>query len=143
MSRRFRVGLRADPLAVRQAVPAIARWLVGQGVSMESAGNVEIVLTEATNNVIEHACAASPGADLSITCAITAGCLSVRVRDPGVALPGHMPPAVPVADLACPVQDLPEGGFGWLLIAELAETVRYRRRGGYNLLDLSFRLRRA
>lgn len=107
---------------------------------MECAGEVEIALTEAVNNVVEHACAATQGADLSIMCALSGDNLSVRVRDPGVALPGETPPVVSAADLTGPMQDLPEGGFGWLLIGELAETVRYRRRGGYNLLDLTFHL---
>lgn len=32
--------------------------------------------------------------------------------------------------------DMPEGGFGWFIIKDLAKDIVYRRQNGENLLDL-------
>ncbi|WP_245605407.1 ATP-binding protein [Roseicyclus elongatus] len=47
----------------------------------------------------------------------------------------HRPPPPTLAGHAA--TDLPEGGFGWLLIHQISTALTYRRDGGENRLSLT------
>ena len=56
--------------------------------------------------------------------------------DAGAPMPNNTLPNRTDHDLAGPAADLPEGGFGWFLIRDLAQDVEYRRAGAQNVLNL-------
>lgn len=127
---------------------------------------VELVLAEALNNVVEHAYRNLHGSqaqsfiDLRIT--QDNGVLRVVLRDRGRPMPDHaLPgrtatcgpngaravasrasaenPCVTGPDRTTPLHHLPEGGFGWFLIAALTEDVTYERVNGENRLAMVLR----
>jgi serine/threonine-protein kinase RsbW len=131
-----RLVLPSDQIVVHQALKSLfAGQQLGQ---LEEAvrSSAEIVLAEVLNNIVEHAYAVAQG-EIEVTINVANGMLECSVADSGKAMPGgHVPGgrAPALGNLA----DLPEGGFGWLLIRSLALDLRYSRIEGRNCL--SFRL---
>ncbi|WP_375174142.1 ATP-binding protein [Pseudooceanicola sp.] len=126
--------LRADSIAVRQALAQVVAQLADQGLTIEELGSVELVLAEALNNIVEHAYAGEPGGEIQLWWTLSPRGLHVRIADSGREMPdGRMPLNLGkcAADHAAIV---PEGGFGWFLIAGLARNIVYRREGGVNIL---------
>lgn len=126
--------LRASHEAVRDVLIAL-RPRLGPG-----SGAVEIVLAEALNNVVEHAYAGK-GGRIALRLTVTPREVRARIGDSGRPMPGlALPPGLcPHRLLHGDVLDLPEGGFGWLLIRELASVISYRQQDGRNLLRLVVR----
>ncbi|MBE1285242.1 MAG: ATP-binding protein [Rhodobacteraceae bacterium] len=140
MANEFEYCTVASELGVREAVSRAIEHLKTLGLQEEQAGNVEIALSEAANNVVEHAYAGMLPGEVCITGRLLQGILSIEIRDEGAPLPsGKLPEGKP-ADLSCAFEDLPEGGFGWFLIRSLTETVDYDRIEGVNTLSLRFNL---
>jgi serine/threonine-protein kinase RsbW len=130
--------VESDPMAVRAALERLISGLAARGVPARSLGSVELVLAEALNNVVEHAYAQAAG-PIEILLHPAGGLLDCRIRDRGLGMPGGALPDGAPDSLDCLLADLPEGGFGWLLIRELAEGIEYRRIEGQN--QLAFRMR--
>lgn len=135
----FRMRIDSNGHAARAALARILDILQDQGLGTDEAGSVQIVLAEVLNNILEHAYRGDTANGAILVEGDWRGDgLHLSVRDSGLAMPqGRLPlgarPAVEV-DL----MELPEGGFGWFLINDLAKDLSYRRVGGENLL--SFRL---
>ena len=68
------------------------------------------------------------------------GHLSCTVTDQGKEMPNGTPPMGHVVDPDCPIEDLPEGGFGWFLIRELTQELCYQRRQDQNVLNFHMAL---
>lgn len=132
----FLVTFSANDLEAREGIRAIAGQLRQQGISEERTGDVEIALAEAINNVVEHAYAGVEAGQIHVSCHLRAGRLEIRIHDRGRPMPGGDLPSGEPAEPA----DLPEGGFGWFLIRQLATEIKYERRGEKNLLWLRFDL---
>ena len=96
-------------------------------------------MAEGVNNVVEHACAGLPNATGRITCLNRGDTLTVEISDTGRPMPENRLPTGSRADLSGPMADLPEGGFGWFLIRQIATHVSYIRTDGQNHLILKFR----
>lgn len=135
------LSLPPTPEAVRDAHIRISAWMETRGIDDALRGNTEIVLGEALNNVVEHAfaaCSDSLRQRDAIRLEVRRGeaGLAICIRDrgdemPGLALPdGQLPAISDQTDL------LPEGGFGWFLIRELASGLDYYRQNGWNRLDM-------
>lgn len=123
-------------MAVRDGLCEILRHPVMAHQTDELRGDVEVVLAEALNNVVEHAYCQSDG-QIELFVRIVSGRLLCDIFDTGAAMPnGDLPPglAIPIT----PDDDLPEGGFGWLLIRSLTQNLRYSRIDARN--HLSFNL---
>ncbi len=103
-------------------------------------GNVQIALAEALNNIAEHAFTGLPPRDAGMTLSVRDDALTIEITDHGHALPQHLLQSPHHHDLTGDVADLPEGGFGWMLIHELTFQVLYSRRDGVNRLSLIFDL---
>jgi serine/threonine-protein kinase RsbW len=135
------LAVRADPSSVRAALVAAATCLANHGVGPDALGRVELVLAEALNNIVEHALAGRPGSEICLTlrCGLPLW-LACELRDDGLPMPGgRLPPGA--SPLPCGgAAQLPEGGFGWLLIRSLAEDLCYRREGVANVLSFRIRL---
>ncbi len=63
--------------------------------------------------------------------------IQIEIIDSGASYPEGSVPVPSTHDLSRSIADLPEGGFGWLLIHRLASGVAYHRRDGRNHLLLA------
>jgi serine/threonine-protein kinase RsbW len=133
---RTRLVFPADNLAVRSGLQSLFARMPLADLSQDTRGSVEIVLGEALNNIVEHAYVSGTG-EIEISLWLESPDLVVQITDFGAAMPGG---DLPKGRLAAhgTLETLPEGGFGWHLIRELATDLHYRREGEMNLL--SFRM---
>ncbi|MEM6372759.1 MAG: ATP-binding protein [Pseudomonadota bacterium] len=133
----FQVSIQSGEMAVRDALSQLMEGLSPLSLDVEESGTVELVMAEALNNIVEHA---YPEGDangpICITCNHRRDGLHMRVVDQGRAMPnGQTPLGAPVeTDVA--LNDMPEGGFGWFLIKDLAKEVTYDRVDAENHLTL-------
>jgi serine/threonine-protein kinase RsbW len=124
----------SDNLSVRQALQQVLRL----NLSPDDKSVVEIVLAEVLNNIVEHAYQERPTGRIELAVGLMDDGLDVAVQDSGLPLPDGLPDKQVSPDLDCKTEDLPEGGFGWLLVRELTRDLHYERRDGRNFL--SFRI---
>lgn len=122
-----------DEMAVRAALARVMAELAPLGLPPDSCGTVELVLAEALNNVVEHAYAEAPG-PIEVELRQIDGALGCAICDHGKPMPDGTPPLGRQTLLDVPLEDLPEGGFGWFLIRSLTRDLDYVRRRGHNRL---------
>ena len=106
--------------------------------SSDDLSSVELILAEAMNNVVEHAYAGRSDGSVALRVEQGTSGLRVAVEDDGEPMPDG---GLPSGALAAPSEDLlsmPEGGYGWFLIGQLARDHQYRRVAGRN--SLTFRI---
>jgi serine/threonine-protein kinase RsbW len=126
--------------AVRAALAEIRDVLFRLAPDADAAGSIEIVLAEVLNNIGEHAYRGMEEGRIEL-CIWTEGeTLLFETRDAGLPMPNGRMPAGRAARLDCPVEEIPEGGFGWHLIRNLTAGLCYARIGDSN--QLTFRMRR-
>ncbi len=129
--------LASRPEAVRDTLTAAREDLVRLGPSCEALGLCELVLAEALNNIVEHAYEDRSDGEIRLCLSLDKGRLSAQIEDGGRTMPNGSLPNGKLGELDVPVQDLPEGGFGWFLIRSMTEDLRYRRKDGVNYLTFS------
>ncbi|MEO1152502.1 MAG: ATP-binding protein [Pseudomonadota bacterium] len=123
---------------VRWALTQVMVQLGSDRYSLEERGTVELVLAEVLNNVVEHAYAGRSDGKVALRVEQGISGLSVAVEDDGEPMPDG---GLPGGAMAAPTEDLlamPEGGYGWFLIGQLARDHQYRREAGRN--SLTFRI---
>ncbi|WP_417742749.1 ATP-binding protein [Salipiger sp.] len=125
----------AHPAEVRRAVGHARRALCAVGFDPRRADEAELLLAEALNNVVEHAYADQAAGRIHLQILADGRTALLRLCDTGAGMPCGVPPDGRPRVSVDP-DDLPEGGYGWHLIHQLADTVRYDRRGGRNRLEL-------
>lgn len=130
----------ADPLSVRRALKASTKAFGHLELPQEKTGVVEIVLAEVLNNIVEHSYADQHKGVIELAIQRSKFDLTFTVIDDGIPLPDSLPKPSSERNLNCPVKDLPEGGFGWALIRELTEDVRYQRCGTRNRMEFTINL---
>ncbi|WP_299722159.1 ATP-binding protein [uncultured Tateyamaria sp.] len=133
----FNISIQSGTMAVREALKKLMEGLTPLSLDVEEAGTVELVMAEALNNIVEHAYPeGDPEGPINITCSHARDGLHMTVIDAGRAMPdGRTPLGTPVeTDVA--LNDMPEGGFGWFLIKDLAKDVTYDRINSENHLSL-------
>ncbi|MEX0350906.1 MAG: ATP-binding protein [Paracoccaceae bacterium] len=134
----LRLSVIATPLAARQAVSDICNHVAKPGVAPARMEDIRIALTEALNNIVEHAYSPRAPGRIRVSIYAASKVVEIGLSDFGTPLPLRnlsartLPPPDP--------QDLPEGGFGWHLIRTLADQIAYERREGCNHLSLRFNL---
>lgn len=129
----FAGRLRAEFRCVAPILDDLCNWLSQQGCPPEFQGNVEIVMAEALNNVIEHG-GLMPHEPVEILARIQASGIHITIIDKGLPYPDEVLPE----NNSPEVHDLPEGGFGWMLIHTLTQGLTYRRGAETNILTLYF-----
>jgi len=134
-----RLVFDSDPMAVRKALKTLLDGCPLRLLSEDDRGTAEIVLSEALNNIVEHAYAAHRG-QIELSVRVVRGALFCTVIDEGLPMPGETLPEGRLPEV-CGVEDLPEGGFGWHLIHALSSDLAYQRLNGRN--ELRFRLNTA
>ncbi|MEM8576659.1 MAG: ATP-binding protein [Pseudomonadota bacterium] len=131
------ISVRSGARAPRMALARLMSGLAPLHLDVEEAGTVELVLAEVLNNICEHAYAEAEDAGvIELSCRQGPGGLIFGVTDDGHPMPNGQTPLGMQADLDVDLMDMPEGGFGWFLIQDLAKDVRYERQGGRNHLSL-------
>lgn len=132
----FHRVLTADPNAVRATLKEL-RGRFRDEVSADTLGRLELVLAEVMNNVTEHAINGRAVADPKIHLCVVRhdSGLACAITDDGASLPDDclLPRQLPQMDNS----DLPEGGFGWYLIQDLTQELRYYREGQRNFLGFN------
>ena len=134
----FTLHVPARNRASREALAEVRSRRTQVPLSEEELATVEVVLAEVLNNVAEHAYAWRRDGEMLLGLRMTAEGLVVSVTDEGLPMPDAELPFGERLDPTVPVGDLPEGGFGWLIIRQLARDVSYVRQDGVN--QLSFRI---
>ncbi|GGH62209.1 ATP-binding protein [Frigidibacter albus] len=124
--------LEADPLSVRHVLRVMQTRLAAE-LSTSAAGSLEIVLAEILNNIVKHAYRGE-GGRIDLAIASGPGALLCRVSDQGRAMPGGVLPDPARMPPGLAIEDLPEGGFGWRMVRDLAQDLHYRRHRGSNIL---------
>lgn len=122
------VKLRFPPseLAVRVALLRWRQWMRAAAACPDLTGRAETVLAEVLNNIAEHGAADGVAGWVELHCVLIETGLRVVITDQGRPIPRHLllPPVVTgpaPADLG--LAELPEGGFGWMLIRELTRNL--------------------
>lgn len=140
MVKTFARSFTATNLDARCGVSSVVEELRSLGVPGARVDEVQIALTEAVNNVVEHAYADVVPGDVRIRGELYPERLWISIQDAGAPFQSGVLPEGKPADVNVPAKDLPEGGFGWFLIRELASQVQYERSGGNNKLLLCFEI---
>jgi serine/threonine-protein kinase RsbW len=134
----FTLPVLARNRSIREALAEVRSRLSRMSLSEEEITTVEVVLAEVMNNVAEHAYAWRRDGEMILGLRCTRDGLLVSVTDEGLPMPDAELPFGERLDPTMPLGDMPEGGFGWLIIRQLARDVAYVRDGGVN--QLSFRI---
>lgn len=129
----MQLHLASDPLAVRAALVTLLACPVMACLDAATRGNAEIVLAEVFNNIVEHAYATQTGT-ICVTLTAQPQGIAIVICDQGLPFPqGQLPQGrLPPVEM---MQDIPEGGFGWFLIRNLVQDLRYKRQGDCNQLS--------
>ncbi len=102
----------------------------------DSIDMLRLCLAEALNNIVEHAYEGAIGKPIFADVAFSDGGYEVLLIDEGKPLPGGELPDGEVSFEVDDIENLPEGGFGWMLIRNEMDNVTYERRDGCNVLRL-------
>jgi serine/threonine-protein kinase RsbW len=138
----FACSFRATELDARRGIVSVVERLKEMGIPNTRVDEVQIALAEAVNNVVEHAYAETATGDVLIRCNLHPDRLWVEIRDAGAPFPASKLPEGRAVDVNTdtPLEDLPEGGFGWFLIRELTSVIQYQRNMDNNQLSLCFEI---
>lgn len=137
---RFEYMIDGTPIGVRSLLIQLVADLGKERIGAGALTNVEIVFAEVLNNIVEHAYRDDLNGKISATVQIMGTCLLFQTEDFGVAMPQNRLPRIESKDLSVDVISLPEGGFGWNLIHELTQELRYRRIDERNMLKFSIKI---
>lgn len=134
----FDHSFEATELEAREGIGVVITELRRMGLGDDRAGDIEIALAEAVNNVVEHAYRESGNGTVGISCQWSKDQLTLRIIDAGQPMRDGELPLGLAADVSVAFEDLPEGGFGWFLIRQLTRSIDYEREDGKNTLSLVF-----
>lgn len=119
--------------AVRDALGILIPAARDLGLGEDQCGSLEILLAEVLNNIVEHAYRNRPGR-IEVSMARDGKDLRLRLVDHGREMPESRLPDKPTLDYGPEMAALPEGGFGWFMIHDLAQDLSYRRHANCNEL---------
>lgn len=136
-TRQLTLEFPSGEMSVRHALAELRKGLMKLDLSADDLGSVEVVLGEVLNNVVEHAYGHDRDGLVSMSCWPSGHVLRFCVQDEGVAFPQEQLPTGELPSCEGPLEALPEGGFGWYLVRNLACDLDYRRKGARNVLAFS------
>ena len=133
----FDVCVTSGEMAVRHALKQIFAKLDQLALDAEESATVELVLAEAMNNIVEHAYPVEdPQGPIHVQCCQKDNGLHFTIKDQGHPMPDGQMPLGLAQNVDVDPFDMPEGGYGWFLIKDLAKDLSYQRVGQENHLDL-------
>lgn len=124
--------------AVTETLTTLKSKLAATVPTVEEWGSVEIALAEILNNVAEHAFPESDDGSINLIVRSGDRGLLFQVCDRGLPIPGWVLPKGQTVETDMRLDDLPEGGFGWFLIRDIARDIDYQHKDGEN--RMSFRI---
>ena len=133
---RSRFPATANDVSIQLA--RLHRAFDATGLRLSLQHDVTIVLGEVLNNIVEHAMTDIGAAWVILEVTREDGRLHVETTDRGRPLPPALLASVDLPEAKLPIDDLPEGGFGWFIIHTLTEDMVYERQNGINRLSFSF-----
>jgi len=136
----MRLTIQSDPLSVRSALQTIMGQFGSDELQPNDAATLEIVLAEVMNNIVEHAYRKRPDGKIRFCANKTETSIWCSFIDNGLPMPDNSTPAGLLRQLDGPTDELPEGGFGWFLIRDLAQNLTYSRIRNRNFLRLRLAL---
>lgn len=136
-SHQFKMSSLASNDEVRILLRRLRERLSEFGVAEQTCASAETVLAEALNNITEHAYADQEDGPIEVSAEIGTGKVRFTLCDRGMPIPGCRLPRGKPQDTEVALEDLPEGGFGWLLIRDLTSSVTYDRDEDGNRLTLT------
>jgi len=101
---------------------------------------VRMALTEALNNCVLHGYGGAAERPIEVHLRRMPGAVAITVVDRGIPLPEELLVPRPIRAPDEAVAALPECGWGWAIIHQSVDRVRYVRRDGENRLTLEKRL---
>ena len=129
-----RLAFRATFDNVRLAIERVMENAGSLNLDVDERASVELVLAEALNNIVEHAYGSKEDGEIKLVLRHGRAGLLVEIRDNGKPMPNGRTPVGDHPNDNAILGDLPEGGFGWFLIRELARDLIYDRENGENFL---------
>jgi len=124
--------------AVSDSLQNLRAGLADSGLEAETLGRVEIALAEVLNNITEHGHAETGVDTVRLSARISDQDIRVEIRDSGASVPEACLNSAHLPDSSGPLHSLPEGGFGWYLIHNMVDDLRYSQEHGENQLELVF-----
>ena len=106
------------------------------GTTADAIDMLRLCVAEALNNVVEHAYSGQDGKPIFAEVSVQPEKFEVLIIDEGKPMPRGGPPEAAMDFDLDDLENLPEGGFGWMLIREQMDVVDYERRDGHNILRL-------
>ncbi|MFK7945491.1 MAG: ATP-binding protein [Paracoccaceae bacterium] len=107
-------------------------------IDEDTADMVRLCIAEALNNIVEHAYDGVEGKPIFADVQFAPASLEVLLIDEGKPMPEGTAPDGSAAEFDLDdIDNLPEGGFGWMLIRSQMDVVEYERREGCNVLRLA------
>ena len=129
-----RTAFRATFNNVRLAIERAMESLAPVNLSPEDLSSIELILAEALNNVVEHAYPPGQPGNVKMVLRHVRSGVMIEIRDTGKPMPEGRTPLGLHPQEKRPEDKLPEGGYGWYLIRQLARDVVYDRENGENFL---------
>lgn len=130
--------LIASELMIRATLLRLRHGLQRAGAAPDLVERAELLLAEILNNIAEHAYGGTTPGRIELRCALGPAGLVITVRDWGRPLPHALlrpPCTADPPQPTCAVDSLPEGGFGWSIIHQMAQKLRAYREVDCNQLQ--------
>lgn len=106
------------------------------GQPADATDMLRLCLAEALNNIVEHAYSGATGKPIFADIGFSEVGYEVLLIDEGKPMPDGVAPEGTCEFDFDDIENLPEGGFGWMLIRTEMDNVEYERRDGCNVLKL-------
>jgi serine/threonine-protein kinase RsbW len=136
LSMNIRYDFKSDPETVHSVVQRVSDDLGALNLTDDHRADFKILLVEVINNIIEHGYQRENRKPIELSLTRDGRSLKFVFVDFGLPMPfgkiqsDNLDPATYARD------QLPEGGFGWQIIRQLAHDIHYQRKGRVNSLSL-------
>ncbi|UYV37477.1 ATP-binding protein [Rhodobacteraceae bacterium D3-12] len=140
-SQRVSISFASGAWEVREALAQLKDRLAVMQLGAEHETTVELVVGEVLNNVVEHAYGPGQSGPIEVMCEREEAALHFCVRDSGRAFLGLQLPRGDPPDVDRVREELPEGGFGWYMVRNLACGLGYTRDSDRNTLKFYISLK--
>lgn len=122
---------------VRDLVAKVSLFLDQHTGNPDLCQRTEIVLAELLNNIVEHAYREEGAGRITLRIVLCERAVRISTEDTGDPMPGGVLPEglLPATDGS--LSSLPEGGFGWFLLRNLAQDLSYERNADTNRIRLT------
>jgi anti-sigma regulatory factor (Ser/Thr protein kinase) len=130
--------LSCDHRELSRLADWLHRFAVEEALSEQTVFRLELVLTEAVTNVMDHACQPDAEVAIDLVCVVEDESIDVQLIDNG---PAFDPTARAPTQLPKTLAEARPGGLGIHLMRQYANGMGYRRENGHNILRLILPLR--